>query len=222
MTRPSAKPVVLIDDGRIIAREWRFVPGAETGWHIHGHDYVIVPLTNGALLLEEPGGGTRSAELRRHAPYTRRAGVEHNVVNAGDADLAFLEVEIIDRPLDSARLATLSRFMNAWNARDIDALMNCMTNDCAFHASGGPEAEGRRYQGASAVRAAYQALFEAYPEAAWTQARHLVVGDRGLSEWRFVGRDRKGTSVEVDGCDLLEFDGELIRLKDSYRKARSG
>jgi ketosteroid isomerase-like protein/mannose-6-phosphate isomerase-like protein (cupin superfamily) len=221
MARPSAKPVVHIDDGRVIATEWQFAPGAETGWHIHGHDYVVVPLTDGDLLLEEPGGGTRDAELRRHAPYSRRAGVEHNVVNAGNTDLAFLEVEIVDRPLDAARLATLFRFMNAWNARDVDALMDCMAGDCAFHASGGPDAAGRRHVGASSVRAAYQAIFEMYPEAAWTESRHLVIGDRGLSEWRFVGRDRDGNRVEVDGCDLFAFDGELIRLKDSYRKVRS-
>ena len=163
MARPSAKPVVRIDDGRVIATEWQFAPGAETGWHIHGHDYVVVPLTDGDLLLEEPGGGTRDAGLKRHAPYARRAGVEHNVVNAGDTDLAFLEVEIVDRPLDAARLSTLSRFMNAWNARDVDALMHCMTNDCAFRASGGPGAEGRRYEGASSVRAAYQAIFDDLP-----------------------------------------------------------
>ncbi len=221
MTRRSAKPVVHIDDGRVIATEWQFAPGAETGWHIHGHDYVVVPLTDGDLLLEEPGGGTRDAGLRRHAPYARRAGVEHNVVNAGDADLAFLEIEIVDLPLDAARLSTLSRFMNAWNARDVDAVMDCMASECAFHASGGPDAEGGCYEGASAVRTAYEAIFETYPEAAWTQGRHLVVGNRGMSEWRFVGRDRDGNSVEVDGCDLFEFDGELIGLKDSYRKARS-
>jgi len=221
MARPSAKPVVHIDDGRVIATEWQFAPGAETGWHIHGHDYVVVPLTDGALLLEEPGGGTRDAGLRRHAPYARRAGVEHNVVNAGDTDLAFLEVEIVDRPLDAARLSNLARFMNAWNARDVDALMDCMAADCAFHASGGPDAEGRRHEGTSAVRAAYEAIFETYPEAAWTNGRHFVIGDRGVAEWRFVGRDHDGKRVEVEGCDLFEFDGELIRLKDSYRKARN-
>jgi ketosteroid isomerase-like protein len=222
MSRPSAKPVVHINDDRVVATEWRFVPGAETGWHIHGHDYVIVPLTDGALLLEEPGGGTRDAALTRHTPYSRRAGVEHNVINAGETDIAFLEVEIVDRPLDAARLSVLSRFVKAWNDHDVDTLMDCMANECAFHASSGPDAVGKRYEGRPAVRAAFAAVFETFPEAAWTRGRHLVVGDRGLSEWRFVGRDRNGGEVEVDGCDLFEFDGALIRLKDSYRKARIG
>ena len=80
---------------RVKATEWAFAPGAETGWHTHGHDYVIVPLSDGRLLLEEPGGGTRKAELMLGIPYARKAGVEHNVINDGDGEMRFLEVEIV-------------------------------------------------------------------------------------------------------------------------------
>ena len=93
-TRPQAKATTRIDDGRVKATEWAFVPGAETGWHIHEHDYVIVPLTDGRLLLEEPGGGTRKTDLTLGIPYARKAGVEHNVINDGDGEMRFLEVEI--------------------------------------------------------------------------------------------------------------------------------
>jgi hypothetical protein len=41
-----------------------------------------------------------------------------------------------------------------------------------------------------------------------------------VSTWRFIGTDRAGRRVEVDGCDLLTFAGEKIARKDSYRKAR--
>ena len=60
MTRMKAEPVVHIDDERFRVTEWRFATGAETGWHIHAHDYVIVPLVNGRLLLEENGAGRRT------------------------------------------------------------------------------------------------------------------------------------------------------------------
>lgn len=93
-TRPQAKATTRIDDGRVKATEWSFVPGAETGWHIHEHDYVIVPLVDGRLLLEEPDGGTRTADLTLGIPYARKAGVEHNVINDGDGEMRFLEVEI--------------------------------------------------------------------------------------------------------------------------------
>jgi quercetin dioxygenase-like cupin family protein len=93
-TRPQAKPTTRIDDGRVKATEWAFVSGAETGWHIHEHDYVIVPLVDGRLLLEEPGGGTRKTDLTLGIPYARKAGVEHNVINDGSGEMRFLEVEI--------------------------------------------------------------------------------------------------------------------------------
>ncbi len=93
--RPQATATVRIENDRVKATEYAFAPGAETGWHIHGYDYVIVPLTDGRLLLEEPGGTTRKADLTLGIPYARQAGVEHNVVNDGDRPLRFLEVEML-------------------------------------------------------------------------------------------------------------------------------
>lgn len=55
----------------------------------------MVPLTDGELLLEEPGGAERRVALARHAPYARPAGVEHNVVNGGEVFLAFIEIEAL-------------------------------------------------------------------------------------------------------------------------------
>ena len=93
--RPQAVATVKIDEPGVRVTEWRFIPDAETGWHVHDHDYVVVPLLDGALLLEEPGGVSRTVPMTQHAPYARLAGVEHNVVNASGHDYAFLEVEIL-------------------------------------------------------------------------------------------------------------------------------
>ena len=92
-TRPRAVPTTFIDNARVKVTEWRFAPGAETGWHVHAMDYVVVPQTNGRLLLEEKCGN-RHAELKIGIPYTREAGVEHNVINANDYEFVFVEVEI--------------------------------------------------------------------------------------------------------------------------------
>ncbi len=92
--RPPAVPTVQSDDAHVRVTRWDFEPGAETGWHRHGMVYVVVPVTDGTLLLELPGGATATAELKAGASYARAAGVEHNVVNAGAAPLAFVEVEL--------------------------------------------------------------------------------------------------------------------------------
>ena len=90
-SRPQASPHVHISEPHVRVTEWRFAPSAETGWHRHEADYVVVPLADGDLLLEEPGA--RTATLKHHVPYGRREGVEHNVINANPFDFAFIEIE---------------------------------------------------------------------------------------------------------------------------------
>lgn len=93
--REKSVATLKIDELHVRVTEHRFAPGAETGWHRHDHDYVVVPMLDGQLLLEEPGDGARVVELTPHLPYERRAGVEHNVVNVNDFEFAFLEIEIL-------------------------------------------------------------------------------------------------------------------------------
>jgi quercetin dioxygenase-like cupin family protein len=217
----TATPVVHIDDDRFRVTEWQFQPGAETGWHRHGHDYVIVPLCDGTLSLDLPEGQKAEAKLTQGVPYSRRVGVEHNVINGSNSQpLAFLEVEVVDDATAHRRRDTMVAMMAAFNARDVDGVMACMAQDCAFHASAGAEAEGQRHIGRDAVRRATEAVFAAFPQAAWTEGQHVVAGNTGLSSWRFVGQKVDGSTVDVCGCDVFAFDGDLIALKDSYRKAR--
>ena len=87
----------------------------------------------------------------------------------------------------------LQAFAEAWNRHDLDALMSMMTSDCVFQASGGNDVDGQRHEGHQAVRAAYATVFEQFPDAHWGGARHLVIGDRGVSEWTFTGTLKDGT-----------------------------
>jgi ketosteroid isomerase-like protein len=115
---------------------------------------------------------------------------------------------------------SLEAFADAWNRHDATALMSFMTPDCVFESSAGPDACGTRYQGAAAVRAGYVQVWTTFPDAHWGDARHLVSGDRGVSEWTFTGTAVDGSRVEVHGCDLFTFRDGRIALKDSYRKNR--
>ena len=86
-----------IDNDEVRITEWRFAPGATTGAHRHDYDYVVVPLTAG-LLKAIGAAGETLAELAPGKAYFRKAGVEHDVVNAGAEPFAFVEVELKDRP----------------------------------------------------------------------------------------------------------------------------
>ena len=114
----------------------------------------------------------------------------------------------------------LREFAEAWNRHDLEALMSMMTDDCVFEASAGNAVEGERHQGQQAVRAAYAAVFEQFPDAHWGDAHHFVAGDRAVSEWTFTGTRLDGQRVEVRGCDVFTLRSGRIAIKNSFRKNR--
>src|SRR5262249_49739285 len=89
----NAKATRFIDNDRVIVTEYRFEPGANTGWHRHAYDYVVVPLMDGRVKLVTDKGEAY-AEMKAGLPYCRNEGVEHDVVNANEGEYAFIEVEL--------------------------------------------------------------------------------------------------------------------------------
>ena len=96
--RPPAIGTLLHEDDTMRIMEWRFAPGAATGWHRHAFDYAVVPLMDGKLGLELPGGEWKEADCKRGVPYNRLEGVEHDVININDFEYAFVEVELKKKP----------------------------------------------------------------------------------------------------------------------------
>ena len=96
--RPPCSATQMIDDDRVRVTRFDFAPGAETGWHRHGMDYVITAVTDCPMLLEEPGGGVRRVLVAAGTAYRRLEGVEHNVVNDGPLPMSFVEIELKPLP----------------------------------------------------------------------------------------------------------------------------
>lgn len=93
--RQACVATVLVEDEQVRVTRFDFAPGAETGWHRHGHDYVITALTDCDMELEDPDGARRRVLVPAGTAYRRMAGVEHNVINAGSAEMRFVEVELL-------------------------------------------------------------------------------------------------------------------------------
>ncbi len=93
MGEAAAVPTVQIDNETVRVTEWRFAPGATTGYHRHEHPYVVVPMSTGRLALRGPSGES-TADLVTGRPYFRDAGVEHDVRNANAFEFVFVEIEI--------------------------------------------------------------------------------------------------------------------------------
>ena len=89
----QAESTVFIDNERTRVTEWRFAPGASTGWHRHEYDYVVVPMLDGKLELNTGDDEKKVADLSAGVPYFRQVGVEHDVTNVNAFEYAFIEIE---------------------------------------------------------------------------------------------------------------------------------
>ncbi|HKP18008.1 MAG TPA: nuclear transport factor 2 family protein [Gaiellaceae bacterium] len=106
----------------------------------------------------------------------------------------------------------------AWNTHDADRVVAYFADDGAYHASFGPELLGRSYVGRAQVLDGVRRFFGRYPDGRFEGTEVFVAGDRGASEWTFVATEPDGSELRVRGADLFEFDGDLIRTKNAFRK----
>ena len=110
--------------------------------------------------------------------------------------------------------AAVARFGAAFDARDVDAIMTHMTDDCAFENTAPPD--GTRYEGQDAVRAAWTQLFADSANATFTTEQQFVSGDRVVAMWRY---DWAGDDPgHVRGIDVFRVRDGLVAEKVSYVK----
>lgn len=93
----TARATVQQDDERVRVTRWDFEPGTSTGPHVHEYDYIVVPIADGQTDIHAPDGTVTRGQLTTGESYARPAGTSHEVVNAGDSWLAFVEVELKQR-----------------------------------------------------------------------------------------------------------------------------
>jgi taurine dehydrogenase small subunit len=113
----------------------------------------------------------------------------------------------------------LAEYGEAWNRHDPALLMRYMADDCSYHASFGPELEGRTYVGRESVREGFARFFDLYPDGQFVDSQVWVLDDdRGAALWTFVATLRDGSELRVRGADLFEFDGDKVKSKNAFRK----
>jgi ketosteroid isomerase-like protein len=112
----------------------------------------------------------------------------------------------------------------AFNAHDLDGIMDFFADDCVLEMPRGPHPWGARFEGKAAVRRALASRFEGLPDVHYGDAEHYVDADRetGMSKWTLTGTTREGKRVVVKGCDFYTFRGDQVMRKDSYWKIVEG
>ncbi len=112
----------------------------------------------------------------------------------------------------------LQAFLAAFNAHDLDAIMDFFAEDCELLMPRGTEPWGTRYLGKAAVREGLATRFAGIPDIHYGDDSHWVCGEHGVSTWMLTGTAPTGESLCVRGVDLLEFRAGKIVKKDSYWK----
>jgi len=112
----------------------------------------------------------------------------------------------------------LKAFLAAFNRHDLDEIMTFFTDQAVFDMPRGPYPWGTRAEGLGEVRRLLATRFDGLPDVHYSEDRHFVCEDRGVSEWLLTGTTPAGARIAVRGCDLFEFVGGRISRKDSYWK----
>jgi ketosteroid isomerase-like protein len=121
-------------------------------------------------------------------------------------------------PEPPVTIDTLKRFLAAFNAHDLDAIMEFFADDCQFYMPRGKEPTGTHYVGKAAVRQGLATRFAGLPDVHYGEDQHWLAGDQGVSTWLLTGTTNAGEKIRVRGLDLLEFRNGKIIKKDSYWK----
>lgn len=114
----------------------------------------------------------------------------------------------------------LENYADAWNNHDIDTIMSYMTPDCIFETGGGKESFGTRYEGFETVKQRFIDVWTEIPDVKFLNVRHFLQEDRGCSQWTTTGTRADGSKMEIDGCDLFDFENGKIKIKNSLIKLK--
>jgi len=109
-------------------------------------------------------------------------------------------------------------FNEAFNRHDVPAMMQLMTEDCAFENTD-PAPDGTRYSGKEAVTRFWQDFFRESPKAHIEIEEIFGLGNqRCVMRWRYEWVDAAGKKGHVRGVDIFQVRDGLISEKLSYVK----
>jgi ketosteroid isomerase-like protein len=111
-------------------------------------------------------------------------------------------------------------FGAASKSGDADLVASFFAENGVYHASVGPDALGKTYIGKDNIRRGVRAFFDRCPDGRFENLKVVVSGEIGTFEWDFVATDSSGQTVRTAGCDLLQFVGDKVAVKNAFRKQR--
>jgi uncharacterized protein (TIGR03086 family) len=197
-------------------------PASEYAWQliadhlVHGWD--LAAATGGDLQLDpQVVGGVAKWFAGMEDMYRQAGVVASRPPSAAASEQDRLLVAFGRDPSWAPAHDVVRRFVAAWEAWDLDAIMSLMADDAVFESTG-PSPDGRRVEGAAAVRAEWESTFHDTKDASFTFEEAFVSGDRATARWVFSWTDDDGSAGHVRGADVMRVRDGKIAEKYSYVK----
>ncbi|NLF11421.1 MAG: SnoaL-like domain-containing protein [Anaerolineaceae bacterium] len=194
------------------AAPWRFQK-IHIVYRFSGHHLDPQKLAHAVQLTEEKYCSTY-ATLRRAVELSS----ELQIVEGEDGPHPGDRVAVMPAPSTPAPgVRLVEQFNEALNARDVDAMMALMTEDCVFENTS-PAPDGVRYEGQEAVRAFWVDFFRTSRQPRIEIEEVLAAGDRCVMRWIYHWVDDQGHPGHVRGVDIYTIRAGRIAEKLSYVK----
>jgi len=110
---------------------------------------------------------------------------------------------------------------DAFNANDIDAVMQFFSEDAVFDHAVGPDENGVRFIGVDTIRNIFADLFDKVENVHWEILDCGIVGDKAYCEYRRTAKHKDGSTEQYLSIDILTFKDGMIVHKDTYYKQRN-
>ena len=110
---------------------------------------------------------------------------------------------------------------DAFNANDIEAVMQYFAPNATFDHAVGPDTHGARFEGAEVIRGVFAGLFDKVENVNWETLDCALTDTKAYCEYRRTARHKDGTTEDYLSVDILTFQDGLIVHKDTYYKQRT-
>ena len=117
-----------------------------------------------------------------------------------------------------SRIEMVAQVLDAMNKHNPAAAARNFTETCVLDSHRGPYPHGQRFSGKSAVEGAFSSFFNRVPNAALEDPEILSVDDRVIVLAKMTGRSMTGERLNLNICEIYEFEGDQITRLDTYWK----
>jgi ketosteroid isomerase-like protein len=114
-----------------------------------------------------------------------------------------------------ATLTVVRRFIESVGRHDVEAILADMTDDAVYE-NLGQDVDSGRHEGQAAVRAAFEAVFEAYPDCRSETDDLFAAGDRCCYCWTMRWTEPDGSEGVSRGTDVFTVRAGKVATKKTY------